>query len=376
MLAANEEEDRTLQRLEKQLKLNKVKNKRKAFEEDGLDFLLDVCDSGRIAELSDLEDEEDMKDMEEGSNDEQSEDEEEFEREEEIGFDGDDQNMEEDDSEQEVMESEGEEMENDIDDDDSEEDDDGENDDVGEESMDDKESEEEEMKSETWEDIYGKTRGSSGEEIKTTKYIPPALRAKMVGSDDEKRKEALRKLKNQLQGLLNRLATTNLGGIARQIEDVYGKYSRNDTNETLFNLLSDSIVSPVITPERLIMEHALLIGILQVNVGAEVGATMLQSFAKQFYERYQELKVEDGKFSFEGMDKKLLNGLLFIAHLYSFKVVDSFTLFDLCDLFAENFHPRDIELNEERMNYIFKEVGKQSYSEVFYKKYQVIKVEK
>ena len=42
-------------------------------------------------------------------------------------------------------------------------------------------------------------------------------------------------------------------------------------NETLTQVLFDSMIAPVLTPERLIMEHVMLIAILHANVGTEVG---------------------------------------------------------------------------------------------------------
>jgi nucleolar MIF4G domain-containing protein 1 len=42
-------------------------------------------------------------------------------------------------------------------------------------------------------------------------------------------------------------------------------------NESLTDLLFESLVAEVITPERLIMEHAMLVAILHANVGTEVG---------------------------------------------------------------------------------------------------------
>jgi nucleolar MIF4G domain-containing protein 1 len=42
-------------------------------------------------------------------------------------------------------------------------------------------------------------------------------------------------------------------------------------NESLTDLLFESLVAQVITPERLIMEHAMLVAILHANVGTEVG---------------------------------------------------------------------------------------------------------
>ncbi|CAK1587274.1 unnamed protein product [Parnassius mnemosyne] len=44
LLRANEEEDKIIKKLEKQLGLNKSKNKINHFSEDGLDYLLEICD--------------------------------------------------------------------------------------------------------------------------------------------------------------------------------------------------------------------------------------------------------------------------------------------------------------------------------------------
>ncbi|XP_045774956.1 nucleolar MIF4G domain-containing protein 1 isoform X2 [Maniola jurtina] len=44
MLQANEDEEKMIKKLEKQLGLNKAKNKTKTFAEDGLDYLLEICD--------------------------------------------------------------------------------------------------------------------------------------------------------------------------------------------------------------------------------------------------------------------------------------------------------------------------------------------
>lgn len=52
-------------------------------------------------------------------------------------------------------------------------------------------------------------------------------------------------------------------------------HSRNSVNESLTDLLFESLVAEVSTPERLIMEHAMLVAILHANVGTEVGQCLL-----------------------------------------------------------------------------------------------------
>lgn len=70
---------------------------------------------------------------------------------------------------------------------------------------------------------------------------------------------------------MNRLAESNMHNIATQIENLYMNNSRNDMNNTITYLILDSIITPVLVPERLLLEHILLITILHANVGTEVG---------------------------------------------------------------------------------------------------------
>ncbi|KAJ8969085.1 hypothetical protein NQ317_016330 [Molorchus minor] len=137
----------------------------------------------------------------------------------------------------------------------------------------------------TWEDIYGRLRNKDGAVLnkKEEKYIPPAVRAKMEANilGDTKRLEKLNRLQKQLKGLLNRLAESNMHSIATQIEDLYMNNSRNDMNDSLTNLIMGSLISKVITPERLLIEHVVLVTILHANVGTEVGAHFLQTVIKK-----------------------------------------------------------------------------------------------
>ena len=81
------------------------------------------------------------------------------------------------------------------------------------------------------------------------------MRAAKVGSNDTSR------LEKQLKGQFNRLAESNMQSISRVIEDMYARNSRNDMNACLIKILKSSILLPAaITPERLVMEHAMLIG--------------------------------------------------------------------------------------------------------------------
>ncbi|XP_034243707.1 nucleolar MIF4G domain-containing protein 1 homolog [Thrips palmi] len=190
----------------------------------------------------------------------------------------------------------------------------------------------------TWEDIYGRTRDKGGNVIDATpgKYIPPALRAKMQGNEDEKRKEILSRLRRQMKGLLNRLAENNMTSICNQMDELYMKNSRNDMNETLLTLYMEALVSTVLTPERLVMEHMLLIAVLHANVGSEVGAHFLQSLMNKFDEMLG--------ISSEVENKELDNVILILSHLYNFKIFSASLMYEVMDRIAEVLDEKRIEL--------------------------------
>ena len=66
---------------------------------------------------------------------------------------------------------------------------------------------------------------------------------------------------------MNRLGESNIHRVAADIEKIYGSNARNDVNTLLSEILLSSLVSNVLSKERLVLEHALLIAILHANIG-------------------------------------------------------------------------------------------------------------
>lgn len=60
--------------------------------------------------------------------------------------------------------------------------------------------------------------------------------------------------------------------ISGQLEELYMRTSRKDMNDTLTDVLLAACVTPALMPDRLLMEHVLLISILHYSVGLEVNA--------------------------------------------------------------------------------------------------------
>uniref|UniRef100_A0A1A7X724 Nucleolar MIF4G domain-containing protein 1 n=1 Tax=Iconisemion striatum TaxID=60296 RepID=A0A1A7X724_9TELE len=316
LLEANEQEDREIKKLERCLGLNKRKNKKslpQSFVNDGLDFVLGVLDSSSSAAGMYDEDDEDydmdmakekFKKLDESDSEGSNEGEDESggsDDEEESGGDGDD------DDEEEEMDDDSHELN---------ESDDADPDEEIEEEM-----EEEADRPDSKSEAVASTAG---------KYVPPHLR----NTGDDKRKAELEKLRRNVKGLLNRLSEPNMAFICGQLEELYMSCSRKDMNDTLTDVLLAACVAPTLMPDRLLMEHVLLVSVLHHAVGLEVGAQFLETVVRRFNEEY--------KTSGEG--KECDNLIAIVAHLYNFQVVHSVLIFDILKQLVGTFTEKDVEL--------------------------------
>lgn len=90
--------------------------------------------------------------------------------------------------------------------------------------------------------------------------------------------------------------------------------SRNEMNECLLEMLYAVLVRNVSVPERVFLEHIMLISILHANIGSEIGGFFLQKFVQDFMHKYDAKDPEDES-------KELDNLLLLTCSLYHFKVM-------------------------------------------------------
>lgn len=105
--------------------------------------------------------------------------------------------------------------------------------------------------------------------------------------------------------------------------------------QVINELIIESLVAPVLSPERLVMEHCILIAALHANVGTEVGAQFLEAIVRKF----------DALFSNDDEElKEVDNLILIIAHLYNFDVVAASLLTDILSRLTKRFSEKDIEL--------------------------------
>ncbi|XP_072910982.1 nucleolar MIF4G domain-containing protein 1 [Hemitrygon akajei] len=314
LLEANQEEDREIKRLEKALGLNKRKNKTavpQAFARDGLDYVLGIIDEA-VTSMSGLSDESEDEMaalrglMTEAENDLGQSDDEQMSEESSSPSNADD--VKEDDNLMAATAS-------------PYQDSDLSSDDADESSRPSQPSPENEKDE----------RSNDG--TVSGKYIPPQLR-ELSETMTEKRKEELARLRKSVKGLLNRLSEPNMASISGQLEEFYMTNSRKDMNEALTDMLLNACVTPALMPNRLMMEHVLLVSILHHNVGIEVGAHVLEAVVKKFEEHSK--NVGEGKES-----DNLIN---LIAHFYNFHVIHSTLVFDILRKLIDGFKEKDIEL--------------------------------
>ncbi|XP_021018426.1 nucleolar MIF4G domain-containing protein 1 [Mus caroli] len=317
LLAANEEEDREIRKLERCLGLHKRKKKGDgssvplSFARDGLDYILGALECGRSGGLYESSEEEEEEKVE---------------------------------TRQTVLESDLESSSNE-----SEEDPDWQVLQEDQEDVNSKRKGEAESgtrgnkgnKKVRFAEVVEKSRSSSEDDIEQQesqsvesgeKYIPPRLRNEEV--IDVHKKEELDRLKKHVKGLINRLSEPNMASISGQLEELYMTHSRKDMNDTLTTALMDACVTASAMPSRLMMEHVFLVSILHHTVGIEVGACFLEAVVKKFDDIYR-----DG-----GEGKELDNLFTMIAHLYNFHVVQSILIFDILKKLVGTFTEKDIEL--------------------------------
>ncbi|XP_001373162.3 nucleolar MIF4G domain-containing protein 1 [Monodelphis domestica] len=328
LLAANEEEDREIRKLERRLGLNKRRQKKgdgdggsttatlpSSFVRDGLDYILGALEAGGGSALYEEGDDEEESGSPQPRGSILDEDV------------GEDWSSDDDEDDEEAV------MEEDLQEEEKEEEDAA---DLQVEAKKEKKMERKRVRFADAEsgDSSPEDENTTNEvHCKSTKYIPPHVR-RSEEAVDAKKKEELERLKKNVKGLINRLSEPNMASISGQLEELYMANSRKDMNDTLTDVLMNACVTEAVMPARLMMEHVLLVSILHHTVGIEVGAHFLEAVVKKFDELH--------KTGSEG--KECDNLFAIIAHLYNFHVVQSLLIFDILKRLVGTFTEKDIEL--------------------------------
>ncbi|KAI7009508.1 hypothetical protein KC318_g9236 [Hortaea werneckii] len=162
------------------------------------------------------------------------------------------------------------------------------------------------------------------------KYVPPSLR-KPASSDDE----ALRQLRRQIQGQLNRLSEANMLSILAAIEGIYTNNARQHVTSTLVDLLVGLVSDSAVLNDTFIILHAGFSAALYKVVGTDFGAQLLEKIVESF-DAYRIDNDSEGK--------QPLNLMAFLSSLYAFQVVGCGIIFDYIRLLLDTMSESNTEL--------------------------------
>ncbi|ELW69799.1 Nucleolar MIF4G domain-containing protein 1 [Tupaia chinensis] len=137
------------------------------------------------------------------------------------------------------------------------------------------------------------------------KYVPPHVRQAEEALDVQK-KEGLERLTKHVRGLINRVSEPSMPSISGQLEELYMAHSRKD--------MSDAITATL--------------------MAACVGAHFLEAVVRKFEDVYKG----------GGEGKECENLLTIVAHLYNFHVVQSLLITDILKKLIRTFTEKDVEL--------------------------------
>ncbi|TKA69274.1 hypothetical protein B0A55_08516 [Friedmanniomyces simplex] len=169
------------------------------------------------------------------------------------------------------------------------------------------------------------------------KYVPPSLR-KPASSDEE----ALKHLRRQIQGQLNRLSDANLPTILQAMEQMYTKHARQHVTSTLIDMLVSLVSDPSPLNDTFIILHAGFATAMYKVVGPDFGAQLLEKITESFDQHVQSPDSEVQETSNGG--KHQVNLVSFLSNLYTFQVVASPILYDYIRLLLSDLSEHNTEL--------------------------------
>ena len=175
------------------------------------------------------------------------------------------------------------------------------------------------------------------------RYVPPSLRSQN-GSTEE-----LSHLRRQLKGLLNRLSEANLLSIVDNIERLYKDHDPGLLAAILIDLLVGLMTEPALLQDTFIILHAGFIAALFRVIGPEFGAQAILRIDEEI--RRRSPKVQQ---SSEG-GKGIANLISLLAELYIFQVVSINLIYDYIRILLVDLS----ETNTELLLRVFRIAGHQ-----------------
>ncbi|KAF2402411.1 hypothetical protein EJ06DRAFT_528521 [Trichodelitschia bisporula] len=167
----------------------------------------------------------------------------------------------------------------------------------------------------------------------SAKYIPPSMRAPVASETED-----LTRLRRQLQGLLNRLSEAHLLSILKEVEGIYASNPRQHVTTILIDLLMAMVSDPTSLMDTFLLLHAGFIAALYKVTGPHFGAQFLERLVTAFSTSYASESTS------ETPTKVSTNLIALLSSLYTFNLVSATLPFDYIRLFLSTLTPLNTEL--------------------------------
>ena len=168
---------------------------------------------------------------------------------------------------------------------------------------------------------------------KSARYVPPSLR-----TQSEDNSEDITRLRRQTQGLLNRLSEDNMLSILSDVEKLYASNPRHHVSTVLLDLLISLFCDATSLQNTFVILHAGFIAAIFKVVSVDFGPQMLERIDVEFMKHYSTLHVSDYS------SKQALNLVSVLSMLYTFEVITSALIYDYIRLFLCSFSEANAEL--------------------------------
>lgn len=173
-------------------------------------------------------------------------------------------------------------------------------------------------------------------------YVPPQQRKLQSSS------ESTRALRRILNGLLNRLSEANIEAVFNQMSDLFKTNPRRDVADALIDILLATHASNTRQLESLTMIHAVLIYLLHCDVGADIGALIIQNIVQKFDVIWKEVNENPSAADLDengmGIGKSAMNLITLLACLYEFQVVSCVLIYAIVNEILACTNEFNIEL--------------------------------
>lgn len=172
----------------------------------------------------------------------------------------------------------------------------------------------------------------------TERYVPPSLRKKALEAPEDSSH-----IQKKLKGSLNRLSAANLISIVREVEDIYQRQARQLVSTCLIRIMTETLADPATLQDTFLILHSGFIAALYKVLGTDFGACVVESLFAEFKRQYENMTSESAS-NAEATNKKILNLVQVLAELYNFQVIASNLIYDIVHSLLKKFSEANTEI--------------------------------